>query len=226
MSFHLRHTDIRIQAERAWLDALLSHAPDVRGLVVCAQPYINNLRESREYHAAAILRQAGFATLVLSLLTPQEEQRDPDLRFDVAQLVHRLLAVLTWAEQQPDLAGLPVGLLGDDTAIAAAVRLAAREPGHLEALVSRCGRIDLVGGEPLRRLMTPLLVLAPGEGSVSPQSARTAYDCVGGEKAWQALEGVSDGLAEAGAMEAAARAACTWFQQHLPERDGDDPVAD
>ncbi len=162
MKLTLRHTDIRIQAERVWLDALLSHAPDVRGLIIQAAPYISQLSESRENHAARHLREEGFGTLLVSMLTPYEESRDPDVRYDISLLTRRLQALLVWIDQQPRLSGLPIGLLAIDTVAAAGVRHIAREPERISAMTIRCGRADLAGAEPLRRLAVPTLVQVPG----------------------------------------------------------------
>lgn len=218
MPLALRHTDIRIQAERVWLDALLSSAPDVKGLLICATPYVTRLRDSREALSAGILREYGYGTLVVSMLTPYEESRDPDVRYDVSMLGHRLQALIAWIEQQPDLEELPLGLLAVDTVAAAAIRYLVREPERIGALVSRAGRADLAGADPLRRLRTPTLMLVPeAEPNLSHSSAQ-AYQLLGSEKVWQTLGHTSATLIEPGALEASAHAAAEWFTTHLPMR--------
>jgi putative phosphoribosyl transferase len=213
MSYLLRHSDIRVQAEGAWLDALLSHAPDVRGLILWASPDPLPLRGSMEDQAAQVFHEAGFATLLLNLLTPQEAEREPDLRFNIPQLMARLQAVLDWAWHQPGLEGIPAGLMATDTVAAAAIRLLAREPDTAFALVSHCGRADLAGGEPLRQLRCPLLML---ETADAPASARAAWACLGGERLWQDIAASRETSVGATATDAATRAACDWFVRHLP----------
>ncbi|MEC5385865.1 alpha/beta hydrolase [Uliginosibacterium sp. H3] len=218
MKFALRHADIRIQAERVWLDALLSHAPDVRGLIIQAAPYISQLSESRENHAARRLREAGFGTLVVSMLTPYEESRDPDVRYDVSLLTRRLQALLTWIDQQPQLTGLPVGLLAIGTVAAAGVRHIAREPERISAMTIRGGRADLAGGEPLRRLSIPTLVLVPGSEPELLGPNQQAYALMGSQvKGWQEIPGASADLIEPGTLDFAAKAASEWFSAHVPE---------
>lgn len=216
MKFALRHADIRIQAERVWLDALLSHAPDVRGLIIQAAPYISQLSESRENHAAKRLREAGFGTLLVSMLTPYEESRDPDVRYDVSLLTRRLQALLTWVDQQPQLAGLPVGLLAIGTVAAAGVRHIAKEPERISAMTIRCGRADLAGAEPLRRLSIPTLVLVPGNERELLSPNQQAYALMAQTKAWLEIPNASATLIEPGTLEIAAKAASDWFAAHMP----------
>lgn len=215
---HLRHAELRIQAERAWLDALLAVAPDVSGLIVCATPFSPVLRDSRENYAATAYRDRHYATLIVNLLTAYENERDPDVRYDIALLDHRLKAVLTWLDQQPGLSGLPLGLQASGTVAAAAVRLATREPDRISALVSRAGRCDLAGAEPLRRLKTPLLMQVPGLNPELISPSTQAYAHVGGTKQWCEYALASATYAEPGVLEVVTRDACQWFAQHLPER--------
>lgn len=214
----LRHTDIRIQAERAWLDALLSFAPDVRGLIICAAPYIGHLRDSRDNYAAGILRDAGYGTLIVSMLTPYEESRDPDVRYDVALLGNRLQALLTWIDQQPYLAGLPLGLLTTGTVAAAGIRQLVREPERVGALVSRAGRADLAGAEPLRQLIVPILMQVPGEARELSKPSLQAYSLLRATKQWHEISNASLSFIEPGVLEAITREACEWFALHLPAR--------
>ncbi|MDB5815674.1 MAG: putative phosphoribosyltransferase [Rhodocyclales bacterium] len=216
MTLTLRHADIRIQAERVWLDALLSHAPDVRGLIIQAAPYISQLSESRENHAAKRLREAGFGTLLVSMLTPYEESRDPDVRYDISLLARRLQALLTWIDQQPQLTSLPVGLLAIGTVAAAGVRHVAREPERIAAMTIRCGRADLAGAEPLRRLTVPTLVLVPGNEPELLSPNRQAYALMGQTKSWLEIPNASLSLIEPGTLETAAKAASDWFSLHMP----------
>ena len=215
---HLRHTDIRIQAERAWLDALLSFAPDVRGLIICAAPNIGRLRDSRDNYAAGIFHEAGYGTLLLSMLTPYEESRDPDLRYDVTLIGNRLNAVLTWLDQQPDLTDLPLGLLATGTVVAASIRHLVREPHRISALVSRAGRADLAGADPLRRLSVPILLQVPGAAQDLLKPSQQAYAHLSGNKQWHEISNASAGFIEPGALESITREASEWFLRHLPAR--------
>ncbi|MFT4171886.1 MAG: alpha/beta hydrolase [Rhodocyclaceae bacterium] len=216
MPLALRHTDIRIQTERVWLDALQSHAPDVRGLIVIAAPTIGRLRESRENYVAAHMRQAHYGTLIISMLTPYEEHRDPDVKFDIALLHRRLEAIFEWVDQQPQWSGRPLGLMVTGTVASAAVRLLAREPQRAAALVARSARADLAGAEPLRRLRVPTLMLVPGTEQDLRNNCEQAFALLGTEKSWAEFDGASAGFIEPGVLDAASTAAREWFITHLP----------
>jgi len=217
MPFVLRHTEIRIQAGKAWLDALLAQSPDVRGLVIYALPYLARLREARETHFCKVLEDAGFGTLLLSLLTPYEDSRDPDVRYNIALISQRLLAVTTWISQQPELGVLPLGIVASSTVAAGAIRLAGQDEQPFSALVSKAGRIDLAGAAPLRKLCTPILVLLPGAEPDLPAATASAYALLEKEKDLFEFPNVSAGFFEPGSLDKAAHIACKWLTTYMPE---------
>lgn len=216
MAYALRHTSLRIQTERVWLDALLSHAPDVRGLVIHAAPFLHHIAESRENIAAGQLRDAHFGTLVASLLTPYEETRDPDVRYDASLLSHRLATLINWVRQQPQLTALPLGLIASGTAAGAAVRLLSRDPEAVAALCLRAGRPDLAGAEPLRRLKLPVQLQMPGNEPELRQPNEQAWALIPEPRQWVDIPDASALLIEPGALDLAARSSCDWFVQHMP----------
>ena len=102
----------------------------------------------RNRAVAGRLQQAGLATLLLDLLTPDEEavdERTGQLRFDVGLLAERLAAAADWVAGRPELAALPIGYFGASTGAAAALIAAAEHPERIRAVVSRGGRVDLAG---------------------------------------------------------------------------------
>lgn len=151
----LRNTLISIPASGVWLDGMLAHAPDVRGLAVLPagdtyqSPRIDGSRLS------ATLQEAGFATMTLNLLTRQESARDPDAGFNVSRLAARLLVAIEWVGHQPPLANLSIGLVASGTACGAVVRAATSLPERIAGLVCIGGRADLAGAAPLRALTRP-----------------------------------------------------------------------
>ncbi|HST25898.1 MAG TPA: phosphoribosyltransferase, partial [Gaiellaceae bacterium] len=119
-----------------------------RGLVVFAHGSGSSRTSPRNRHVAGVLEDAGFATLLLDLLTPGEEQIDRRTRehpFDIALLAGRVLRGCAWAAADERTRGLPLGLFGASTGAAAALVAAAHEPGSTRAVVSRGGRPDLAG---------------------------------------------------------------------------------
>lgn len=216
MPFSLRHSEIRIQADKVWLDAYLSFAPDVRGLAICAVPHLAKLREARESHLCGVIESAGFATLLLSVLTPYEDSRDPDLRYDIALISQRLAAVTNWIDHQPGMGELPLALVASSTVAAGAIRLVQQNSTRFSALVSKAGRIDLAGGAPLRQLQLPTLVILPGTETELSSSTRLAFELLTGPRQLLEIPRASADFAEPGALDAAAQASRDWLLANMP----------
>jgi hypothetical protein len=220
----LRKTTISIPAEHAWLDGELSHAPDVRGLAAILRPAGSDPARSRELEIAQVLQQAGYATLVINLLTTYEESRDPDARYNVPQMANRVVAVADWIGHQPPLAGLAVGLLASDTACGAAIRAAWKAPAPFAAIVCAAGRPDLAGATPLNALSVPIRLVV---GSEDPHAAmlRNAFEHVGGPRDWQTLDDAGEDFADTITLQRFARLAGEWLDANLPPPAAEPPSA-
>lgn len=211
----LRNLPISLPADPVWLDGLLAHAPDVRGLAVILQTSVGQHQDSREAYLAALLQRAGFATLILDLITRYEDQRDPDIRYNVPLLASRVIAASEWVRHQPLLKYLSVGLVSAGTGCGAAVRAAARAPERFSALVCRAGRPDLAGAGPLRTLRAPLRLLV-GSLDTHQVMLQQAYSLITAIKEWRTVEGAGELFIEPGTLDAAGRLAAEWLTQHLP----------
>lgn len=216
MSYAYRHTDLCIPASRVWLDVLQSHVPDACALLIVFSTSPIARRESRDFVAAQIFHAARYATLLVSALTPYEEKRDPDAHFDVPRLTQRLVGVIDWARHQPPLASLPIGLLGTGTGAGAAIKASGGVPPPF-ALVSRAGRADLAGAEPLRRNTVPHLSIVGSDDNACRAPARRAHDLLEGDKAWVEIPDAGALFIEPGSLDAATRAALEWFERWRPE---------
>ncbi|MDO9596673.1 MAG: alpha/beta hydrolase [Azoarcus sp.] len=211
----LRHSLISIPADGIWLDGSLAHAPDVRGLAIVVQPGASQATHRREADIAAVLQEAGFATLTLDLLTRHEEQRDPDAGFNVARLTERILAAVDWIDHQPPLSALPTGLLASGTASAAVIRAAVKSPARFGALVCLAGRPDLAGANPLRSLRVPTLFVV---GREDPGTAiqRQAFEMIPGVREWHATGGAEPEHVGRQELATSTALAAQWFTQKLP----------
>lgn len=211
----LRTTDISIPFEHIWLSGELVHAPDVDGLAVVLRPAGSPFAQSRDLRVARELQRAGFATLLINLLTAYEEARDPDARFNVPQMANRVVAVLDWVGHQPPLAGLGVGLVSSDTASGAAIRAGWKAGDRVSAIVCRAGRPDLAGLMPLNTLAVPLRMVV---GSDDPQAGmiRQACEHLRCPHDWHVLDGASDEFREPGAIERFGELAAAWLREKLP----------
>ena len=212
----LRNTPISMPAQGVWLDGLLSHAPDVRGLAIhlhsSGHPPLGAVTPPLE----AELHAHGFATLTLDLLTRQEAQRDPDAPYNIPRLTERILAATEWTAHQPPLAGLPLAVVAGDSGCVAAVRAAVKAPETFAAIACLGGRADLAGAEPLRAVRTPVrLIVTPG--SAEAAILERAYPLMKGNHHWLALPPGDDAREQ---ELLAARAATSWLRQHLPQVEG------
>ena len=120
---------------------------------------------SRNQFVARVLEQHQLATLLIDLLTPEEEafdHRTAQLRFDIQMLADRLVAIIGWLKQDARVSAMPIGLFGASTGGGAALMAAAARPADIAAVVSRGGRPDLAAGA-LRLVVAPTLLIVGGE---------------------------------------------------------------
>ncbi|ENO80256.1 hypothetical protein [Thauera sp. 63] len=212
----LRHIDLSIPAHGVWLDGVLAHAPDVRGLAMCLNSSGHPPLDQSHRPLELTLQAAGFATMTVDLLTRQEALRDPDAPFNIPRLTDRVLAAIEWASHQPPLVGLPLAVVATGTGCAAAVRAAVRSPESFRSIAFLGGRADLAGAEPLRAVRTPIrFIVTPG----TPEATilTRAYPLLKGDHHWLALP-PTDSEHDKDLL--AARAACAWLRQHFPQPEG------
>jgi putative phosphoribosyl transferase len=208
---------VRIPAEARLLAGDLVCPARPRGVVVFAHGSGSSRLSPRNRYVARRLQEAGFATLLLDLLTPDEDEEDlrtGRLRFDVALLGRRLLAAVVWAAEQPSVRGLPLGLFGASTGAAAALRVAADAPERVAAVVSRGGRPDLAH-DALPRVRAPTLLVVGGADELVLRLNEEASRLLRCEKQLAVVPGAGHLFEEPGALEQVATLAADWFARHL-----------
>jgi putative phosphoribosyl transferase len=147
------------------VEANLNVPEDARGLVLFAHGSGSGRHSPRNRYVARVLQRAGLATLLIDLLTPDEEEvdlRTAHLRFDIGLLADRLASVTDWLAQNPDTQNLRTGYFGASSGAGAALVAAVERPDEVSAIVSRGGRPDLAG-EALRRVEAPTLLIVGGD---------------------------------------------------------------
>jgi len=198
----------------------LTIPPEASGVVVFAHGSGSGRHSPRNRAVAAVLQQAGLATLLMDLLTESEEAvdaRSGHLRFDIDLLARRLVGAAGWVADQPATAGLPVGYFGASTGGGAALVAAAERPQGVGAVVSRGGRPDLAGPA-LARVVTPTLLIVGGEDRVVLDLNRSALARIPAEKRLEVVAGATHLFEEPGALERVAALAAEWFTRHLRPR--------
>lgn len=215
--FTIADRPVSIPVAGVMLDADLVVPVDAAGLVIFAHGSGSSRRSTRNRQVAAALQQASFATMLMDLLTVEEERLDrktAELRFDIPFLADRLDHAADWAAAQPDLAGLPLGFFGASTGAAAALVAAAERRDLIRAVVSRGGRPDLAGAA-LSEVKAPTLLIVGGLDEVVIELNEEARSQMPGIVTLTIVPGAAHLFEEPGALEEVARLATEWFKLHL-----------
>ena len=210
--------DVHISLPGATLEGALTLPEEPKGVVVFAHGSGSSRHSPRNQYAAEVLQHAGLGTLLMDLLTHDEDAIDQftrQFRFDISLLSDRLTGATDWLAQQPETGGLGVGIFGASTGAAGALRTAAARPSVVRAVVSRGGRPDLAGNA-LRDVQAPTLLIVGGDDvQVIPlnDEARQQLPAVA-ELAL--VPGASHLFEEPGTLATAAGLARDWFLRYLP----------
>jgi pimeloyl-ACP methyl ester carboxylesterase len=192
--------------------------PDGRlGVVLFAHGSGSSRHSPRNRFVARSLRDAGLATLLIDLLTVEEERSDAAtgrLRFDIRLLAGRLVEITDWLGAHPETRGLPIGYFGASTGAAAALVAAARRPALVGAIVSRGGRPDLARPD-LSAVRAPTLFIVGERDLAVLDVTREAMRALPGVTHLAMIAGASHLFEEPGALEEVARLAREWFTRHL-----------
>lgn len=209
---------VQIPADGFVLNADLVVPEGALGLVVFAHGSGSSRHSSRNRAVARVLQQSRFATLLMDLLTPREEQLEMHtrhLRFDIGLLAGRLVVATDWASTEPTLARLPVGYFGASTGGGAALVAAAARPDRVRAVVSRGGRPDLAGTA-LSQVRAPTLLLVGGHDEEVIALNEYARDEMPGRVELTIVSGATHLFEEPGTLEQVAQLAAAWFRTYVP----------
>ena len=208
---------MEILAGKARLAGDLEVPPEARGVVLFAHGSGSGRFSPRNRAVAATLRRSSLGTLLMDLLTPEEEEEDvrtARLRFDVGLLGERVVAAVDWLGHEPKTGALPIGCFGASTGAAAALIAAAERPAAVRAVVSRGGRPDLAA-EHLPAVRAPTLLIVGGGDEPVIRMNRDALQLLKTEASLEVVPGATHLFEEPGALEAVARLATEWFLRFL-----------
>ncbi|MGZ4188112.1 MAG: dienelactone hydrolase family protein [Solirubrobacteraceae bacterium] len=212
-----RESAVEIPADGVLLEGDLTVPRDTRGVVVFAHGSGSGRFSPRNRAVANVLVRAGLATLLMDLLTAEEEAVEVwtrHLRFDVGLLGRRVIATIDCVAADPTVGALSVGCFGASTGAAAALIAAANRPQRVGAVVSRGGRPDLAG-DSLRRVTAPTLLIVGGNDPEVLRLNRQALQLLAGEARLEIIPGATHLFEEPGALEHVAQLARDWFLRHL-----------
>jgi pimeloyl-ACP methyl ester carboxylesterase len=206
---------VQVNAGGVTLEGNLIVPRGAKGVVLFAHGSGSSRFSSRNRYVAKFLRDATLGTLLLDLLTPNEElidTRTAHIRFDIDLLADRLTGAAEWlGREHPDL---KAGLFGASTGAAAALVTAARLPDRIAAVVSRGGRPDLAGAV-LPRVKAPTLLIVGGDDVPVIAMNQQAYNQMTAVRRLEIIPGATHLFEEPGALEKVAQLARDWFLQYL-----------
>ena len=200
------------------LDGDLSLPEDPRGVVLFAHGSGSSRHSPRNQQVAAGLRAAGLGTLLMDLLTAEEERADAatrHLRFDIPLLAGRLTGAVDWLAGPDGAPGLPVATFGASTGAAAALITAADRADRVRAVVSRGGRPDLAG-DARERVCAPTLLIVGGADAQVMELNRQAADRLRAEHDVAVVAGAGHLFEEPGALEQVVNRSADWLRRWLP----------
>jgi dienelactone hydrolase len=214
---HALASSVHIEVGRALIEGDLVVPLDAAGLVVFAHGSGSSRFSARNRSVAQVLADGGFATLLLDLLTREEEAvdlRTMEFRFDIDRLGRRVVAALDWAAARPDLAGLHPACFGASTGAAAALIAAAERPALVRAVISRGGRPDLAG-DALPRVKAPTLLIVGGADEEVIELNRIAMRQMRAPVELKIVPGATHLFEEPGTLEVVSRLALDWCRRHV-----------
>jgi pimeloyl-ACP methyl ester carboxylesterase len=210
-------TQVVLDTAGAHLDADVVVPDGAVGVVLFAHGSGSSRHSPRNREVAGELNRRGLATVLMDLLTPEEDRADGGPRFDIGLLAERLVGAIDRLATQPITAELPLGLFGASTGGAAALVAAATRPEAVRAVVSRGGRPDLAGAA-LAEVQAPTLLIV---GELDPMVAdlnERARSVLTAPSELRIVPGASHLFEEPGALEEVATQAADWFTGALPSR--------
>lgn len=213
----IEHAPVTVAVDSIRLDGDLSVPTAAKGAVLFAHGSGSSRHSTRNRYVANVLNEGGLATLLIDLLTTDEQEVDlqtAHLRFDIPFLARRLETITKWLSTHPEVRDLKLGHFGASTGAAAALAAAAELPHLVSAVVSRGGRPDLAGAA-LARVEAPTLLIVGGADPVVLDLNRKAIALLRCEKQLQIILGASHLFEEPGALQKVSALARDWFLEKL-----------
>ncbi len=205
-----------IPVDNVFIEGELTIPENARGIVIFAHGSGSSRFSPRNKFVAKELNKAGFATLLLDLLTSEEEAEDSEtseLRFNMELLSERIVAASKWSRQKESILALPIGYFGASTGSGGALIAAAKYPDEVKAIVSRGGRPDLAG-KYLSEVKVPVLLLVGSNDETVIEMNKNAQERLDDSKL-VIVDGASHLFEEPGKLEEVALLSVRWFSLYL-----------
>jgi len=207
------HALVAIPVNGVKLEGMLVVPVRAKGVVLFVHGSGSSRLSPRNNFVAGKLNEAGYGTLLMDLLTKQEDATYEN-RFDIELLTWRLERVTQWLMEEPHCSALVIGYFGASTGAAAALNAAATLGSAIGAVVSRGGRPDLAM-DALPNVQSPTLLIVGGMDEIVIELNRQAYEKLQAQKHLAIVEGATHLFEEPGALQEVAHLAAAWFSRYL-----------
>jgi putative phosphoribosyl transferase len=208
---------VAIKVPEGMIKGLFAIPRQSKSIVIFAHGTGSGRLSPRNRYVADILNQENLATLLIDLLTEEEERIDVvtgQFRFDIEHLSKRLGDVTQWVLDNNSTRGLLIGYFGASTGAAAALKASVQKPGRIKALVARGGRPDMAE-DILERVKTPTLLIVGSQDTQVIEMNRSAFEKLPGQKKMIIVPGATHLFEEPGKLEEVANHAKKWFSEHM-----------
>jgi dienelactone hydrolase len=209
--------EVEIKAGKTIVRGNLEIPKGAKGIVIFAHGSGSGRFSTRNNYVADVLNKAGLATLLMDLLTEEEEAIDMqtgELRFNIEFLAERLLEVVEWVKSNAETKELNIGYFGSSTGAGAALIAAAKHPEDAKTVVSRGGRPDLAM-EYLGKVKAPVLLIVGGDDTPVIEMNKEAMEQLKAENKLEIVPGATHLFEEEGTLEKVAELAAEWFVKYL-----------
>lgn len=204
---------VHIPAGDVSMEGMLSIPEKSKGIVLFAHGSGSSRLSPRNTFVAKILQKAGLATLLIDLLS-KEEDSIYETRFDIPLLKERLLLIVRWLQKEPETKDLPLGLFGASTGAASALEVAATVGETIKGVVSRGGRPDLAISV-LPAVVSPTLFIVGEQDFQVIELNKTAFKELRCPRRFEIVPHATHLFEEPGCLEEVARLAQEWFLKYL-----------
>ena len=213
----MKSKEIDIKIENAVVKGLLSLPKDATAIVIFVHGSGSGRLSPRNQYVAEILSDGNLATLLMDLLTEEEEIVDIQtraLRFDLQLLTKRLLHITEFIHELKETKGMNNGYFGASHGAAAALMAASVKGNKIDAIVSRGGRPDLAISC-LPHVTAPTLFIVGENDKVVIDLNKQAYEVLESEKQMEIVKGATHLFEEPGTLAEAANLSLNWFTKYL-----------
>lgn len=209
-------TLIHITSKTTTLEGMLKIPSNAKGLVLFSHGSGSSRHSPRNNYVATILNNSGLASLLIDLLSPEEDEIYKT-RFNIDLLASRLTDVVQWLMASSLTKKLPLGLFGSSTGAAAAIAVAASLKKTIKAVVSRGGRPDLAL-KALGNITAPTLFIVGGNDTEVLHLNEKAFEFLICEKKMEIIPYATHLFEEPGCLEEVAKVSSAWFNKHLSKK--------